>query len=121
MTEPASATSMTLAATGVSIAAMMPNMDGNALIGAFAGATLFAVSAHSRPLLERLLYLMVSLIGGYLASGELVGWGMRSSGLAAFFSSAVIVTLTLAAIERAKAVDIFGFLSWIRRGGPPNA
>ncbi|TAA26576.1 putative holin [Pseudoxanthomonas winnipegensis] len=119
MTEPASTTAATsMAAAGVSLAALMPSMDGNALVGAFAGATLFAVSAHARPLWERLAYLVVSMIGGYLASGELVGWGLKSSGLAAFFASAVIVTLTLAAIERAKSIDLF---NWIRRGGPPSA
>ena len=71
MAEPTSLSGAPLAA-GVGLAALLPGVDGNALIGAFAGATLFVVSAKSLPIWQRLVYLLISIIAGYLAASVIV-------------------------------------------------
>ncbi|MCL1561825.1 putative holin, partial [Xanthomonas nasturtii] len=50
MTEPTSVSSGFLIATGVGLASVLPGIDGDALIGAFAGGALFVVSAAKQPL-----------------------------------------------------------------------
>lgn len=118
MAEPTSLSTLAMIAAGVGLAAVLPGIDGNALVGAFAGGTLFVVSATSTPLWRRAVYLCISVIVGYQATSEMVRWlPIRSTGVAAFIASAVLVTLTLAAIEKCKTFDF----SWIRRGGPPSA
>jgi len=118
MAEPTSLSSAVPLAAGVGLAALLPGIDGNALIGAFAGATLFVVSAKSLPIWQRLIYLLVSVAVGYLAAPELLRWlPIRSTGVTAFMAAATGITVTLALIEKSKAFD----LSWFRRGGPPNA
>lgn len=49
---------------------------------------------------------------------EIARWiPIRSTGVAAFVASAVAITITLTLTEKSRAFD----LSWLRRGGPPNA
>lgn len=119
MTEPTSVSSGFVIATGVGIASILPGIDGDALIGAFAGATLFVVSAAKLPLWQRLVYLAISVIVGYQGAPEVIsrGW-LQSTGVAGFICSACAITLTLGLIERAKSIDLSSF---IRRGGPPSA
>jgi len=117
MAEPTSLSGAPLAA-GVGLAALLPGVDGNALIGAFAGATLFVVSAKSLPIWQRLVYLLISIIAGYLAAPDIArSLPVLSTGVAAFGASAVGITVTLALIEKSRNFD----LSWLRRGGPPSA
>ncbi|MBD9478512.1 putative holin [Pseudoxanthomonas sp. PXM02] len=117
MAEPTSPT-LAMLATGLGLAALVPGIDGDALIGAFAGGTLFVVSTPSMPLWQRVIYFLISAIAGYMATPDLLAWiPFKSSGLAAFFASAVIVSVTLAVIEKGKKLDF----SWLRRGGPPSA
>lgn len=119
MTEPTSVSSGIVIATGVGIASILPGIDGDALIGAFAGATLFVVSAAKLPLWQRLVYLAVSVIAGYQGAPEALRWlPLKSTGVAGFICAACAITLTLALIEKAKSVDLSSFF---RRGGPPSA
>lgn len=117
MAEPTAISTAAAVATGVSLAAILPGIDGNALIGAFAGGTLFVVTAKSLGVWVRLVFLAISIVVGYMAAPEMLRWlPLQSSGVAAFVASACGITITLALIERGKNAD-FG---WFRRGGPPN-
>lgn len=109
-------------AAGVGLAALLPGVDGNALVGAFAGATLFVVSAKDLPLWRRLVYLVISLAMGYVSVGDVIRWlPITSTGIAAFLVSAGTVTLGLAFIEGLRGVDLKALLSnWFRRGGKPD-
>ncbi|MDQ8035391.1 MAG: phage holin family protein [Bordetella sp.] len=119
MTEPTSVSSGFVIATGVGIASIIPGIDGDALIGAFAGATLFVVTATKLPLWQRVVYLAISVVAGYQGAPEIISRGLlQSSGVAAFLCSACAITLTLGLIERAKSIDLS---SLFRRGGPPSA
>ncbi|WP_369969854.1 putative holin [Stenotrophomonas rhizophila] len=107
MTEPTSTGSLMTLATSVGLASLLPGIDGDALIGAFAGATLFVVSAKDLPIWKRLVYLAISVVAGYLGGTEVMQrFGVVSGGLAAFICAAVIVTLTLSMIERSRTADV---------------
>lgn len=118
MTEPTSLTGTVMVATGLGLASLVPGIDGDALIGAFAGGTLFVVSAKDLPIWKRLVYLIVSVIAGYYGAGEVLRWvPLQSTGMAAFAAAACGITVTLGLIERGRTFD----LPRIRRGGPPSA
>lgn len=115
MTEPTTATALYFAAAGLSAAALLPGMDGNAVIGAFAGAALVALHVHNVRLVVRLIYLLVSWVMGYLAAPAVVRTvGVQETGVAAFIAAALVVAITLQLIDRVKDIDI---ANWLRRGG----
>lgn len=118
MTEPTTASALTVAAAGFSVAALLPGMDGNAVIGAFAGAALVALHARNVKLLARGIYLIVSWIMGYLAAPVVVRTtGLQETGVAAFVAAALVIALTLQLLDRVKDIDLAALL---RRGGGPS-
>ena len=103
MTEPTSTGSMVALATGVGLASLLPGIETDAFIGAFAGGTLFVVSAKDLSLWKRLIYLASSVVAGYMGGTEVMRrFDVASSGLAAFLCAATIITLTLTLIERSR-------------------
>jgi putative holin len=109
MSEHALATLATSAALGTATAttALLPGIDGNALVGAVAGAALFVTSSHDLPLIRRVIYLVISTVVGYLAAPEVLAHlPLQSTALAAFLAGALVVTLTMPLIERAKTFDL---------------
>jgi hypothetical protein len=119
MTEPTSLTGTAMLATGVGLASLLPGIDGDALVGAFAGGTLFVVSAKNLPIWKRLVYLGISVVAGYYAAPDVLRWlPIQSAGVAAFAAAACAITVTLGLIERSRTPPD---LSRFRRGGPPSA
>jgi hypothetical protein len=111
MTEPASTYLTTAAVTATATTALLPGIDGDALVGALAGGTLFVTSARDLPALRRITYLLVSAVAGYFSAPELLQLlPLHSKGLAAFLGGAVAVTAATQAIERVKALDLVSFL-----------
>lgn len=118
MTEPTSASAIALIATGFSVAAFVPGMDGNAVIGAFAGAALVALHARDVRLVVRGIYMIVSWIMGYLAAPIVVRTiGVHETGVAAFVAAALVIALTMQLLDRVKDIDLAAIL---RRGGGPS-
>lgn len=110
MAEPNTTTAAALSAA-IGLAGLAPGIDGNALIGAFTGAALVVVTSKDIGLAKRIAYMLISLVMGYLAASEIVNaTPIRSTGVAAFFAAALVITVTLQLIERVKTVDLFGFL-----------
>jgi len=93
-----------LTATSISVVALLPGVDPDSLIGAFAGSTLFVVSTPALAIWRRLIYLLISLALGYLAAPEVLRWlpFVQSPGLAAFIASATGISVTLGLIERSR-------------------
>ncbi|MEI2416233.1 putative holin [Orrella sp. JC864] len=115
MPDPTTPTAVAAAAAGVSLATLLPGIDGNALIGAFAGAALVAISSKEPRLLVRAVHVLISLVMGYLTAPEIVAQTpLQETGVAAFAAAALIVTLALWATERIKTLDLSIFT---RRGG----
>jgi len=116
MVEPTSSATTAAAVTGaVAVTSIIPGVNGDALIGAFAGAVVFALHAKDLSITKRLVYMVVSILLGYLGADEVLRHtGMQSYTLASFGLSAVVVTLALAGIDKIRDFDI---ASIFRRGG----
>lgn len=117
MTEPTSTTVVLAAtATGIGLTTLFPTIDGNALIGSFAGAILFFLISKEPHLLSRFSYAFVSLVMGYFVAPELLKRGvLQEMAVAAFVSSTCVVTVTLALLEKLKTVDVKALLDVIFR------
>lgn len=95
----------------VALASILPGVNGDALIGAFAGAVVFALHSKDVSIPKRIIYMIVSILLGYLGAGEVMRHtGLQSHTLAAFGLSAVVVTIALASIDKIKAFDIASLL-----------
>jgi Putative phage holin len=107
MAEPNTSSAAALS-TAIGLAGLLPGIDGNALIGAFTGAALIVITSKDLRLPRRAAYLLISLVMGYIAAPEIVDvTPIRSTGLAAFFAAALVITVTLQLIERVKTADLF--------------
>lgn len=106
--EPTSSAASAAAAMGaVAITSMLPGVNGDALIGAFAGAVVFALHAKDISIIKRLVYMAVSFVVGYLAAPEVMRYsGLQSFTLASFAASAMVVTVALAGIDKIRAFDL---------------
>lgn len=111
MVEPTSSAASAATAMGaVAITSLLPGVNGDALIGAFAGAVVFALHAKDLPLAKRLIYMAISILLGYMGAGEVIRHTpLESPAIAAFALSALIVTLALASIDRIRSFDITSF------------
>jgi hypothetical protein len=110
MAEPSTTTTAIVA--GIGFASLAPGIDGNALIGAFAGAALLVVSSKDLGLGKRFAYLVISLVVGYMAAPEVVRLTpIHSTGVAGFFGAAMAITVTLQLLDRLKTVDLFAFFN----------
>lgn len=110
MAEPSTTTTAIVA--GIGFASLAPGIDGNALIGAFAGAALLVVSSKDLGLGKRFAYLVISLVVGYMAAPEVVRLTpIHSTGVAGFFGAALAITVTLQLLDRLKSVDLFAFFN----------
>ncbi|MCI0152143.1 phage holin family protein [Paraburkholderia sediminicola] len=95
MAEPNTTTVAALSAA-IGIAGVTPGIDGNALIGAFTGAALVVVTSKDLGVFRRAAYMLISLVMGYLAASEIVNaTPIHSTGVAAFFAAALVITVTL--------------------------
>lgn len=117
MTEPTT-TSAALAATatGIGLTALFPAIDGNALIGSFAGAILFFLISKEPHIFSRFGYALVSLIMGYFIAPEIVHRQIvNEMAVAAFFSATTIVTITVGLIAKIKTMDIQALIAVLFR------
>ena len=115
MAEPSTTSLLATAAAGVGLSTLFPGIDGNALIGAFAGATLVAITSKNLPVLQRIAYMVISLAIGYLAAPEVISnTPLKQTGVAAFLASAVAIALTLHGIDLIKTIEL---PEWLRKGG----
>ena len=114
MAEPSTST-LIVAGAGVGFASLFPGIDGNTLIGAFAGAALVVVSSKELSIPKRVAYMLISLIVGYLGAPEVMNMTpIKSVGVAAFLAASLAIVITLQLIERIKSTDITAIF---RKGG----
>lgn len=110
MAEPSTVTAAGTASLTAVLVGMLPGIDANAVIGAFCGASLFVISAKDLGLFERLAYLVISFLIGYLGGPAMLGGALDHSAVSAFAAAAVTVTAGLRAIEGVKTVDLKAWL-----------
>lgn len=109
--------------TGVTAASMMPGVDVNAVVGAFAGAMFFVVFAKDLKPWARFGYFIASWVLGYYVASEVIGreWA-RTSGLVAFFGALFCVVVCISLLEWIEGGKMPGWLQWVaeRFGGSRN-
>jgi hypothetical protein len=106
MATPPLATLAVPAALG--LASLAPGVDGNALIGAFAGAAFVAFNEPQAGTVKRTVHALISFVMGYMAAPEIVAVTViRSTGMAAFFCAALLIAVTVQLMGRISArIDI---------------
>ncbi len=119
MAEPSGAVAVA-GLVGIGASALIPGIDANAVIGAFAGAIFFVVYAKDISAWARLGYFAASWIVGYYVAGEFIGreWA-RTSGLAAFGGALFCVAVGTSLLEWVQGGKTPGWLRFIadRFGG----
>ncbi|MDH0896353.1 MULTISPECIES: putative holin [unclassified Pseudomonas] len=99
---------------GIGAASLIPGVDLNAVIGAWAGALFFVIWASDLAGWARLGYLFVSWVGGYYVAAELMGRAVTQySGLPALLAAALIVTVLISVAEWVKGGKMPGWISTV--------
>jgi hypothetical protein len=89
-------------------------IDGNALIGAFAGGALIAISSKNLSPVERFAYMCISIIAGYLTAPELLAMTpLQQSGVAAFIAAAAAIALVMRGLALIKMIQL---PTWLKGG-----
>lgn len=90
----------------VYLASTMASVNADALIGAFAGAAVFAIHSTDISVPKRFAYMLVSILIGYMGAEEVIThtW-LQSYVMASFGLSSLVVALTLASIDRMRDFD----------------
>ena len=94
----------------------LPPLDVAALLGALGGALVFVFNARRLPLLQRVVYWLVSWGMGYLATPDVIRLlpFAAHSLLVAFVSSLLLVTLGEGLIRTAKTAGLRGLVARLR-------
>ncbi|AZC30112.1 putative holin [Pseudomonas chlororaphis] len=123
MAEPSAGVMAGTAVVGMTTASLIPGVDVNAVVGAFAGAMFFVVFAKELTAWARLGYFIASWVAGYYVAIEVMGREIaKASGLAAFFGAMFCVAIGISLLEWVGGGKIPGWLQWLLdlRGGRPN-
>ncbi len=116
MAEPGTTALTTAAATGIGLASLFPGIDGNALIGSFAGATLFVISARELPHWQRAVYLLISLIMGYIAAPEIISHTfINQSGVAGFMGGLLCITVAQPLVRQLGESDLLTLMRGVKK------
>lgn len=109
MSEPASTAGVVVAgAAGVSVAAVLASVNGDAAVGALFGSLIYFTTTRELPAWQRAVFFVASLVMGYklalvpvLVDATVMGvQPFRWPVFGGFVCSALVVTLTLKAIKR---------------------
>ncbi len=106
MAEPASSTTLAVTA-GIGAAALLPFVDGDALLGAVLGAVLVASTKKDIGWWQRLLSMLLSIGLGYALAPEVASQTpIASRAAAAFMASICAIPLSLKLVVWIEQVDI---------------
>lgn len=111
MAEPTSSGALAVSMAGASLAGVLAGITPEAAVGSLCGALVFFSSNHELPISRRLMFLGISFVMGILfapalAKAELFGFGpLDLPGPAAFIASALVITVTLAAIRQRRGTE----------------
>ena len=119
MAEPSTTTATLatlLAAMGFSLFTAFTGLDGNALVGAFAGAALFVITSRDVGPWYRIAYLLISCFMGYQAAPEIMAHTfIKQSALAAFVGGLLCVTIAVMALEKIKETNLFALFKGVKK------
>lgn len=110
MAEP-STTAAAILSTSVGLASFIPGIDGNALIGAFGGATLFVMASKELGVFTRFIYLFISLLMGYvLVPSVLAHTPIEEPALAGFVGSLFCISIALKGMQQIENTNLINIL-----------
>lgn len=113
MAEPTSAATAAVTTTGIGLAALMPWINANSLMGAALGAGLVAYSKTDLRAWQRIGALLFSALCGYLMTPEIVAQTpVAHDGAGGFIGAIVVVPLSLKLIRH---VERFDLATWLER------
>ncbi|MGL4448701.1 MAG: putative holin [Shewanella sp.] len=123
MPEPISSSSATGTVLGLALMSLIPGMDAASVLGAFAGALVFVVSAEEVGGFRKALLFVASFIGGLLLAAPVGGLLTTltpasvdvSQGVGALVAAAMAVRLLQAALRDSAG----GLLSMLTKRGKP--
>lgn len=109
MAEPASTTVATVAVSGISILALFPGVDAAAVMGAFAGASVFVMSSNELSKAKKLAFLCLAVIAGLIATpitsavlSKIMPESLQvSTALGALIASALVIKVLIWLIAKA--------------------
>ncbi|HDT5893014.1 TPA: putative holin [Aeromonas hydrophila] len=124
MPEPISSSTATGTVLGLALMSLIPGLDAASVLGAFAGALVFIVSAEELGHLRKVVLFIASFIAGLLLAdlaGRLLATVMPASvdvsqGVGALIASALAVRLLQAAMRESPGSLLGGLIN--RRGKP---
>lgn len=111
MSEPTTVGVVVAGAAGAGLAGALAAIDGDAAVGALLGALVYFTTTRELPIWQRCLFFLVSWVMGYKTAPALVEvtvWGIRPFGyssVSAFAAALLVVTVSLAAINRRRRDD----------------
>lgn len=106
MAEPASSSTLAVTA-GLGVAALLPLVDGDALLGAVLGAVLIASTKKDISWWQRLLSMLLSVGLGYALAPEVVSQApITSKAAAAFIASICAIPLSLKLVLWIEQFDV---------------
>lgn len=106
MAEPSTTALAASTATGITLVSLFAGVDGNALIGATAGASLFVLSAKDLGIITRFIYLLIALFMGYVGGQAVLGHIFGEPAISSFVFSACVIGLGLKLINSVDEIDI---------------
>lgn len=116
MAEPSTTTLAVVTTASIGLSSLFPGIDGNALIGAFAGASLVAVTSKDLNIVQRLAYMVISLAIGYLAAPEMLKLTpLNESGVASFIVAAIAIACVTHSLDLIKKIEL---PAWFQKGEP---
>lgn len=116
MAEPSTTAIAITTSAGIGLATLLPGIDGNALIGSFAGATLFVMSATEIGPVKRIIYLLISLIMGYITAPEIMAkTAIEESGVAGFIAGISCVTVGLMLIKKLEDSPLLNLIRGVKK------
>ena len=95
----------------VAVGAVITQVDGSALIGAFSGAVVYTVIASESSTWRRIVFMFGALVAGYLGAPL---WDDTHTGLPAFVISSVIILLVLLSHKVVNKLDIDHIIELIK-------
>lgn len=111
MAEPASTSAATAAVTGASLLALFPGLDAGAVLGAFAGASVFVMASNELTTIKKLAFLALAFVAGLIAapmSAALLATVLPnrvqvSAGVGALVASALVIKVLIRLINKDPA------------------
>lgn len=97
----------TAAVTGVFMGIAITAVDSNTMIGAFAGATLFVMSEKELSPLYRVIYLIISIVMGYLIAPSLIEHTFISQHATAGFVAGLLCITVALQLKNINLIKLF--------------